>query len=241
MKIREWLDDLGMRRYSWWNRNPWYLQDIYYEIRNRFFAKYYLLDIKAMPRGAWWDCDKRLFHGVFQILVNYVEQEKSTTYWWDINAADCPPTIREWHLTPRWKRWWNRAEWNARLGVANLEDEGTMDDPNSPHYHEHCEGQAENARQTLALYLWYTVERPKRPEPFGAHNKPEYAHVDPFGNKTNEWFDPSTTDEHSALMNEFTEEYGEYLDKGGALSEQYEEEDTRKAQEVLAIRRSLWT
>ena len=59
-----------------WMMGPIYtIDNWYYEIRNRFFAKYYRIDIRKMPKGAWWDTDHRMFETVWQLFEDFVEEE----------------------------------------------------------------------------------------------------------------------------------------------------------------------
>lgn len=232
------------------------LADAYSHVRNRFFAKYYLLDIKAIPRGQWRDSDYQLFHAVFQILVNFVENEKAhmericyDAEWAKDHPDETHPDAIAWHNASWWDRWKNRKRWNERLGLAYLEGEAQMDNPNSPHYHEHCERQAEKARQVIALYKWYKYERPARIDPYDAFPAPARAYVhektgDPVVGDGIDimLYDPENEPSLAGrTMRQPTPEYSEYLKKGWELQEQYEEEDTAKAQQVLAIRRGLWT
>lgn len=229
-------------------RLNWRLRDWYYEIRNRFFARYYLVDIKNMPRGAWWDADYRMFHAVFQILVDYVEQEcahlSKISYTKGEQYDDIHPDIVIWQNASWWSKWYNRQSWNERLGIAHLEWEASLDD-------EHGNGQAEKGRQALELYKWYKYERPSRKDPFdGEYDGPHYIHEkggftdgmiedEPTGEKIFNPFSKKVEDTFRGRT--MTDEYQQYIRKCGQLEEFYQTEDTIRAQQVLAIRRGLWT
>lgn len=118
-------------------------RDVYYYIRNRFFRKYYLLDIKAMSRHEWWDSDYQIFHAVFQILVNYVENELGDG---GKNAE--------------------------KLAMEHLEWESHLDDGMDIDYSK-GETQASVAKKVRELYLWYKHERPTRMDPFDMPGEPE--------------------------------------------------------------------
>jgi hypothetical protein len=224
------------------------LSEWYYAIRNRWFARYYLLDIKAMGRGNWHDSDFQLFHAVFQILVNFVENEcahlSKISYRKGESYNDIDPVIVRWQHESWWNKWRHRAAWNEKLGIAHLRWGISLSDPNSPNFDEHCTLQSEHARQTLELYLWYKVARPLRPDPYETIPEPKNHYHDGQGGFTPDLIDPTPeiTDGQEFFRGRvMTDEYRKYIYDCANVEEEYEEEDTRKAQQVLAIRRGLWT
>jgi hypothetical protein len=226
------------------------LGDGYYHLRNRLFARYYLIDLKAMGRGEWRDTDYRLFEAVFQLLVDFVENECAhlSKICYDSDSLHDPethPAIREWHAVSRWNRWKNRQQWNERLGMAHLEWEATLDDPSRGEF-ERNYSQAEKGRKSLELYRWYKYERPKRVDPWEAYPEPEahYVHEktgEPLPGKFKNMMESEQTEDGYWKMRELTEPYREYLDKGAKLEQDQYQEDTERAQQVLAIRQGLWT
>jgi hypothetical protein len=214
-------------------------KDLYYEIRNRYFAKYYLLDIKAMPRGACWDCDSRLFHGVFQILVNYVEGEKAHLSKIFLTEDEIDSELLAYAKASRWDRWRNRAHWNERLGMAHLRWEAALDDPNMGTEYINTR-QAQDAREVLALYKWYKWEFPVLEKQL---NEEEYTggpcYVGPDDQPTNEL----RGEEYGSFirMNALTPEYREWMRDHGDRLEAFEEEITEKTCAVIRLRRGMWT
>lgn len=213
--------------------------DLWYNLRNRLFRKYYLLDIRAMGRGDWYDCDFKIFHAVFQLLVNFVEEEKShMTMWLSRETDETDPEVRAWLRATWFDRRWNRQAWKERLGMAYLRWEMTLDGPSIPE-DEQSPGQAQSARQILALYKWYKWERPERDKTREAREFHGFERLDAAGNPTHEW--RGEKDAYGTLMNTFSPEYNKYCDELHAIEAQHKQEDTEKAQLVVALRQGMWT
>jgi hypothetical protein len=139
------------------------------------------------------------------------------------------------------KRWLQKHYWNEQLGMAHLRWAGTLDDPSIPEF-QRMHSQAETARRTLELYQWYKWERDARPDP----------HDEPFiGEKYHGGEDRfediplspvnSTGPGSYSRMREITKEYRDYLTHIYSEEERNANEDTRRAQQLLEIRRGLWT
>jgi|SRR6185437_939759 len=223
------------------------LRHIYYNIRNRLFKKYYLIDIKAMPRGDWWDTDYRMFHGMFQLLVDYVEGECSHLSKYGSKYVteklekdeDVHRFIVAYYQSPKWFRWIEKERWNRLLGQAHLEWEISLDRPDLPE-NERNPSQAKSARKILELYKWYKDIYPNRIDPCDAFPEPVYKHLDNNGNPTDKMFEEKQQDGFYR-MNNFSDEAHEYYNKVEKLEDQYYEEEQQKLKELIDIRNCLWT
>lgn len=217
------------------------MRDGYYYIRNRFFRKYYMLDIKAMDRHQWYDADYQLFHAMFQILVNYVEEELGRGeigmmdwYKKELKKGEkVHPTVRAYMKASLWDRWKNRQTWKERMGKVHLDWAAGLERYPGVEWN-----QADVAVEVLKLYNWYKHERPKRPDPWDIVEKPECilvgrakTHIDVDGESI---INPHHTDEDKAEVNRYHNEVH-------GLEQDYDDEDTSRAQQLLAIRFFMWT
>lgn len=126
-----------------------FIPDVYHNvrvyIRNRYIDKTHFLDTK-LERGQWHEFDTRLLHGMFEALVDFVEDEKAAMHRW---------TSDEKYKLP-----------NAEKGIEYLEWEMTLGEerPDDPDHYPMPE-QAAKAKETLELYKWWKYTRPERKEP----------------------------------------------------------------------------
>ena len=133
------------------------LDTVRYYLVNRFVHKMHYVPTKLEP-GAYYDTDTRLFHGAFELLVDFSEIEKA----WMAVVFDSDGEQWEKFGYPRWYRFrllrWTRKFRSPEAGLAHLDWEMSLDNDGpegSPH-------QAAAAREELALYKWWKHERPAR-------------------------------------------------------------------------------
>jgi hypothetical protein len=215
-------------------------------LRNRFIRRHYRLEIDGMPRDAYWDPRGRFLPIMFQMLVNYVEEEKAgEIHHWSLESAatyQVPAVIVEWLNASRWNRWYHRKRWNRALGLAMLEMEAAMDDPSSPHYSEYAERQAEAARELLAIFRWWTEVRPNRINAFHAFQPPANKFVHEKGGFS-DWFIEDEPTERGMTWYKgraATPEMDAYYKQVGLLEALYDAEDTSMCERLVAARFSLW-
>ncbi len=216
MTTLDWVE----LKYSFrnWYRNTWPGKIGIY-ISNRLHVSHSAKT--TLKHGQWYDTDTRLFESVFGLLVQFVEIELANHAFLD----DTDPFVIEYKSTSRFNRWKNKQEWNERLGLEYLDWASNLGEE-SPY-------QAECAKKTKELYLWYKHERPNRVDPYDKINEFSSKFIDAPG--------ASTLDDRFSRSNQMTEEYKKWLYDVCDLERQQYEEDTRKAQEVLEIRQGLWT
>jgi len=234
--IRYWLADTGLD----------YLQNFFYYIPDKIYAaKYYINNrwvtrthaLTAHPRdikpGEWYDVGNRFLPCLFNELVDFVEVELA---WWQIAWTDKEAKAK--YKAPFWSTgWFCWRTWRCRqAGLDNLAWQMTCDNKDytpedDPTYGELTQ-QAYNAAEILALYTWWTEERPKRVDPMEASGWSDYC--ERKWNKGGSFFDkledPSNkedTDAMHKIMNE--------------LDAKYEQEDEDMMIRLIKIRSSLWT
>jgi hypothetical protein len=236
--VRYWLADDGLD----------YLQKVFYYIPDKLYElKYYINNrwvththaLRAHPRdivpGSWMDVGNRFLPCLFNELVDFVEVELA---WWQIAWADKEERAKynaTWYATG----WWRWRTWRCRqAGLDNLAWQMTCDNrdytpEDHPNYGELTQ-QAHNAREILALYTWWTEERPKRVDPMEASGWSAYCESkrQNGGSVLDVLDDP----EESARI-----DTGPMHEKMNELDAKYEQEDEEMMIRLIKIRGALWT
>lgn len=84
------------------------VNDVYYNIKNRFFMKFYLIDT-GLKRTQWHDTDTKILYAIMKLVVDYVEGEEPFKHInWDsdeghVTAAKDIKEVYFW-----WKNYENR-------------------------------------------------------------------------------------------------------------------------------------
>lgn len=218
--IRYWImNDL---RYKCLMPFKWKYEKISYWIRYRTYDKYHIVNTGLTPE--YYDVSTVMLHANFNLLKDFVEIEQAwAKYCWSGERNNGSWSSR--HM-PFYKVFFpfRRPE----MGIAHFEWAATLDDPNLPP-HERCDHQAVAARETLALYKWWTVDRPARKEV-------EYLPYDHQG-----------LDGLCALDDDFDRDAEDYkkhvesMDEAAKQEEEWEKEDEEMLIRLIKIRKSLWT
>jgi len=195
---------------------PTPISDIRYYCRNRFYRKSHVLPCYFKP-GQYHDLDERLLHGIMNSLVDFVEVEKAYKSRW---------CVTEESQTAKWR--------NGRcpeLGLEYLAWEMTLDSEDLDET-ERSDSQAAVAREIKAVYDWWKVTRPARPDPYDASGWSEYCKVSEeqgykiFSNKEkNPELEELSTVTHKKLRE---------------IEAAYDAEDEAMLIRVIKIRCSLW-
>jgi len=197
------------------------ISNIPYWFRVRFFDRYHIINTGLPPGYA--DMDTRLLHGMFNMLVDFVEIEKAhmNTVFNSENTAKLS--------------WWSRYPFkfctvrNASAGLEYLAWEQSLDsqdlDPEM-----RSDQQAHAAREVQDLYDWWKIRRPLRPDP-----------MDSSG--WNEWYNQKKLDNLfcSTTAPDEREDERIMLDHMHKVEEQYQAEDEAQLIRLIKIRRDLWT
>lgn len=111
---------------------------------NRFITKTHILNTN-LEKGNWHDIDERILHGVFEALVQFVEEEKAHMHY-----ISFPEEYGKYVPRPT----------KREAGLKYLEWETTLKPQNGV-----SSRQAQIAYTIIELYLWWKDERPKRKDP----------------------------------------------------------------------------
>lgn len=201
------------------------IDELRVRFRARFVDKYWCLDTK-LPKQQYYEIETRLLHGMFEMLVDFVEVEKAhMTMWLDKDdevKAMKPFAYRHrflWFL--RWKPFRSR-----EMGMKYLEWETTLDDDKpederGPYVHP--DGgttltQAQCAREIIELYTWWKDVRPKRADPYDSTGWTAYCNGEDTGRTS-----------------------GEMLDDLNRIEREEYVEDEEMMMRIIKIRNHLWT
>lgn len=197
--IRYFLQQTAPRQ---WNRRVvWPLRRAIWWVRYHTINRNNIIRIRSLS-PAYHDEDTLMLHGCFQLLVNYVEIGLSglNYSWHEANSS----------FLNRWK---------SRCPEAGLDyldwainDESTQ-----------ATSQAEDARQHKALYLWWTIERPARLDPW---TSPQI------------WGDAKIDEDFTAMRHQARIAAGKI---STTTDELYAVEDQAMLERLLKVRRSMWT
>ncbi len=200
--------------------------DLRYAIRVRVFDRYHVIPTGLKPGYA--DSDTRMLHGMFTLLVDFVEVEKA----WMHVVFDREAQKQYQH--PWWSLGWTRfrAFRDPAAGLAHLQWEMTLDDPTLP-VHERSPSQAQAAIEVWVLYHWWKDIRPTRPDPHDAGGWSEYCKLREQLGK--HFLDTRQESEDVERLRRTA------LDRTHAIEEAQHQEDEDMLVRLVKIRRSLWT
>jgi hypothetical protein len=198
---------------------------------NRFLDKLHYVPTGLKP-GQWHETDTRMLHGMFELLVDFVEVEKAWMH--VVWSSD------DWekYNFPKWYKYrilrWAAHRRVPQAGIDYLLWEISLAESRVDEYgvDQANPRQAAAAKEQLDLYTWWKTIRPARPDPHDASGWSAYCDrkwkddVDLFFNDT----DDHDRAESTAILARCHE-----------LEEQYEAEDEAMLIRLTKIRRSLWT
>jgi len=190
-----------------------YYRKIKNYIRFRTLAKYHIIDTGLKPN--YYDKDTILLHGMFSLLVDFIENEKAHMYIISNNYHNN-------NLVQFWKKiniFRNRYKYKNKIaGLAYLSWEMTLNG-----------SQAESAKEQYELYKWWTEIRPSRLDSYDAVG-------------LTKWLDKNG---RSFGLNVYTAEQQAEKQKlynmAFALEESEHNEDTEMLIRLIKIRDHLWT
>ena len=197
-------------------------------IRHHFFDKYHVINTGLKP--DYYDVDTRMLHGMFNLLVDFIEVEKAWIHVVFDKEARCKFEYPWWSLG--WARF--KSFRNAEAGLAHLNWEMSLDDPSLDEY-ARSDSQAQGAREQFALYDWWKNVRPLRPDPYDASGWTDYCERSRQANGGNIMWDTEDT------TPEDKEESRAALDKLHDIEQAYEAEDEEMLIRLIKIRKALWT
>jgi len=215
---------------------PRRIYDIKYYINNRYVSRTHCLtahsnDIKP---GGWCDVGNRFLPCLFNELVNFVEIELA---WWHIAWDD---EARKKFQAPWYARGWFRwRTWRCkRAGLENLAwqmklTHGDGDGVGEDHkLYGKPTPQAKAAKEVYDLYFWWTVTRPRRPDPYEASGWTRVCEQarEINGGRLSFKTPPELKKEHDSAHKQLME-----------MEAEYEKEDEAMLISLIKVRNSLWT
>jgi hypothetical protein len=205
----------------------YYVPDKFYEARSYFRNRYrdntHALTSK-LPRGKWYDMDTRILHCMFDSLVTFVDEEKALRNyeWFEKNNVKFKVPCAEAGLA--------HLAWEI-----NLKHDEEWVKKSDPEYGKTTH-QAKKAKEILALYTWWTKERPLRPDPMD---------VSGWSKLCDESREKNGGKDIFLLLEEESKKdrarSKKVLDKCHKIEEAYDKEDEEMLIRLIKIRKSLWT
>ena len=226
--IRYWIAEEGLGKVqdfvTWPSRK---IRDVQNYITNRYVSKTHALTSK-LKRGQWYEFETRLLHSMMDSLVDYVEIEEAWHYVaWGDKQDQYKSTSRFW-----WQEWRcpeagvDYLKWAAGL----VYDKDTSVE-GSPNFGKPT-GQAIHAQEILALYTWWTVIRPARPDPYEVSGWTAYcASIErKIGSR---WFGKRTPDQKKTSS--------KILKVMGKIEAGYDKEDQDMMIRLIKVSARMWT
>lgn len=218
--IRYFINDTARLYYVRYIRTP--LGNIRRWILYRTVWKMHIVDTGLEP--GYHERDEVMYYANFSILVDHVE----------ISLAGQMNYAREKDGDVTWKekyipfyRYFVPFR-SKEYGIKNLEWQATLDDPRLP-ANEQSPAQAVHAREILALYKWWTEERPAR-------ELPEIPDFDQQGLGRMAMFNPN----FNKSAKDF-QKYKKIVQHRDKLEKKWEKEDDAMLLRLIKLRRGLWT
>lgn len=238
-KFRYWLVEEFFDRVEdviFWPANR--INNIRCYINNRWFIKTHALT-SNLKRGEWHEYDTRLLHAVFDGLINFVEIEKAWKHYICLSKKD-----RKKYKMPWYRKLFRIGSWRCpEAGIDYLDWEAMLKndedwlDKNDPEFGNPTP-QALGAIETLKLYTWWKIDRPKRLDPMEVSGLSAY-----YDEKNQEAKEKG----EDSLMNLFgenrtkDERFEGLSNTYHQMEQQQEDEDTEMLMRLIKIRHHLWT
>lgn len=199
-------------------------KDIKNFVRYRTYDKHHIINTGLVP--GYHECDTRLMHGMFNLLVDFVEVELA----W-MNYISNKENKASWwkKLVPSLKSYRD-----PESGIDYLNWEATLDDPKLSEF-ERSDLQAANAREKLVIYNWWKFIRPARED---AIDLSGWSAWSANKRKKNGVFGLLSIKDDS---DEEKDEIRRILAKRDQIDAAYDEEDTQMMIRLCKIRLSLWS
>lgn len=190
------------------------------KLKNKYVRKHNLIKIESLKDDEWYDTDTRMMHGMFQLLVDFVELEKA--HMEIVFNMKNPP---KYMLKANYR--------SASAGLKYLEWESNLGK-------EGGKDQAKNAKITRDLYVWWKFDRPARLDLMDVKGS--------MGVSTNEFYDTHSTgdpmDMFGSIDRRKDKEPELYKDVNKAYEDAkkaYNKEDEKMLTQLIKLRKSLWT
>lgn len=229
-KIGYWIAEEGL---NYIQDTVMFVPDVYENCRvyivNRYIDKPHYIDTK-LEKGKWHEFDTRLLHGLFEMLVNFVEVEKA--HWQHIGFHLEDDENKKKHKTPSREDGLAYLDWE--IGLVYEEDQGVDSELIGQPTH-----QAIAAKEIKELYLWWKDIRPNRPDPYDESGWSEHCKQERLdGRGLFEYTEDKRTEEE---IEEDKKRRSEIFDLLRKIEEDQEQEDTDMLIRLIKIRKKCWT
>lgn len=215
--------------------------DARYYLFTRYVSKTHYMKTGLTP-GQYHEFEKRLLHGMFNELVDFIEVEKAYHHcmWNDEKRAQ--------YQLPWWRGGWRCLRWgiwrcpDAGLDYLEWESQLKFDDEwmdkADPKYGTPTP-QAVAAIEQNRLYHWWKNIRPNRPDPYDESGWSEFcehrrkAHADKDDDSWPMLFNDKTDEERA--------ESKRLMELMDSIEKRYDDEDEAMMISLIKIRQNLWT
>lgn len=205
-----------------------YIMEIRYLLQkiHRYCYGHNVLTMPALRRGQWYDTDTKMFEAMFTLLCEYVENECAHMELMDTKKYSIWTRLRHRWLPRKFRQILSRDLGLAYLNWAISNPDCGLE-------------QKDTAEMAKDLYMWYTNEYSQLQDPYEMAKDPEFIFIDRHGKPTNEMVDV----EHAggAYINRFHPEYTAMLENVHHIEHTQNNLIDTKLEDLLAIRRNLWT
>ena len=231
----EWNNNAMKSKFKWFIADTvptWFAITFQYryenvigKLKSKYIRKHNLIKINSLEDDVWYDSDTRLMHGMFQLLVDFVELEKS--HMEIMLNMDNPP------------RYMRKVKYrSAEMGIKYLDWEISLGK-------EGGTNQSKNAKTIKELFLWWKYDRPSRIELMDVKGS--------MGTSSNEFYSDMNDDKNdnerissmfASIDRRKDKEPELYKDVNKAYEDaeaKYNKEDEKMLIKLVKIRKSLWT
>ena len=203
---------------DWFSGISRQVKGVPYALRMKYITRYDIIRTD-LPR-AYHDGDTRMLHGMFGILVDFVEIEK-THMQYVFNETTDP---RPWYARRPFRFLSHR---NPQAGLDYLAWEISLDDPKMGD--DSNPDQACKAREILELYTWWKHQRPQRPDAYDASGWTAFCQ-EHYENKQRDPLDEHSSEQSDQLLLRLRE-----------IEQAYDQEDQDQLVRLVNVRKHLWT
>lgn len=227
---RFWLAETFLTRvqdFLYWPLDQW--RHITNYIKNRWIFKSHALTAhpKYIKRGGWCDLGNRMLPALFSELVNFVEVDQAWSFCvWNEEAMKKYSAPRRLSIFHEWR--------SPEAGMAYLDWASTLKCEDGVKLTE----QALSAIEIKELYLWWTQERPKRPDPYEASG---YAALYNSNARSEDTKYDILESFGRELPPEVEKQIEDSLDRLRDLEDREEKEDEEMMIRLIKVRHYLWT
>jgi hypothetical protein len=251
-KFLYWLSEDGLdllQDIVYWPKDK--LDNFAYWFNLRFISPSHIINTR-LSKGSWHETEEKMLHGMFELLVDFVEIEKASLNMWCDNSKKpwyvkylpyfihkfIP--IRSQQLGVDYLLWETKLlkddNWFGYTWLEEKEGKDVVDEKrkNNPEYMKPTH-QAEAALEILDLYVWWKFIRPMRKDPMDESGYTEY-YNSKYKNGKNSIIDMIEDNDEK-----IDEEWKKCQDKMIEIEESYIKEDDEMLERLIKIRRYLWT